>query len=210
MAQHEIPHKEAEAVMQAASASASAGGALGDSTVNSAIQTIEAFPLYQHVSQVIPVPDLFFGGVMLVLIMLVHAAGMRFTTNRLEVRLGPLRAKPSTWRPDIVMSGSVFFLVAVHLTEIYIWSAALVLMDLVKDWSLAGFFAANTYTTVGYGVMVLPKEWRMLAPIIAMSGLFTFGWTGSVLVEIVRRCQAAKALALRARQHEPGDTPPAA
>jgi hypothetical protein len=38
----------------------------------------------------------------------------------------------------------------------------------------------------------------MLAPIIAISGLFTFGWTGSVLVEVVRRCQEAKSAALQA------------
>ena len=39
----------------------------------------------------------------------------------------------------------------------------------------------------------------MLAPIIAMSGLFTFGWTGSVLVEIVRRCQEVKSTAFKSR-----------
>jgi hypothetical protein len=47
---------------------------------------------------------------------------------------------------------------------------------------------------------VLPDGWHMLAPIIAMSGLFTFGWTGSVLVEIVRRCQEAKGALLK---HKP-------
>ncbi len=33
--------------------------------------------------------------------------------------------------------------------------------------------------------MTLPDTWRLLGPIIAMSGLFTFGWTGSVLVSIM-------------------------
>ena len=51
----------------------------------------------------------------------------------------------------------------------------------------------------------------MLAPIIAISGLFSFGWSGSVLVDIVGRCQKIKdAAAARraARQHRPprGDT----
>jgi len=50
----------------------------------------------------------------------------------------------------------------------------------------AAFFAANTYTTLGYGTFVLPQEWNMMAPIIAISGLFTFGWTASVLVDFVR------------------------
>ena len=189
-----------EAGTAVAAPASSAIDALGSSAVDTAVQALEKLPLYQHFTAVMPAPDLFFGGFMLILIMLVHATGMRFTTTRLEVRLQPLRAHPSTWRPDIFMSGSVFFLVAVHLTEIYIWSAALVFMGLVKDWSSAGFFAANTYTTVGYGVMVLPKEWRMLAPLIAMSGLFTFGWTGSVLVEIVRRCQEVKNAAWKAHE----------
>jgi hypothetical protein len=71
---------------------------------------------------------------------------------------------------------------------------------LIANWRAAGFFAANTYTTVGYGNFLLPDGWHMLAPIIAMSGLFTFGWTGSVLVEIVRRCQQVKSAAYKARQ----------
>jgi hypothetical protein len=57
---------------------------------------------------------------------------------------------------------------------------------------------------------VLPNGWHMLAPIIAISGLFTFGWTGSVLVEVVRRCQEVKAAALRARagHAHPREGPP--
>ena len=35
----------------------------------------------------------------------------------------------------------------------------------------------------------------MLAPIIAISGLFTFGWTGSVLVDIVGRVNRLKDMA---------------
>jgi len=65
------------------------------------------------------------------------------------------------------------------------WTAALVYSKLIVDWRSAAFFVANTYTTVGYGSDVLPAAWNMLAPIIAISGLFTFGWTGSVLVGYV-------------------------
>ena len=180
-----------------------------------ALSTVEALgnevPLIQHMTQVMPLPDFVFGGVMLLLIVLVHATGMRMLTDRFEMRIQALNHRShSTWRPDLLLGIVVLLLLLLHLSEIWVWAAALVYSGLVADWRAAGFFAANTYTTVGYGNFVLPEGWHMLAPIIAMSGLFTFGWTGSVLVEIVRRCQAAKALALRARQHEPGDTPPAA
>lgn len=166
-------------------------------------------PLIQHMTQVMPVPDFVFGGGMLLLIVLVHATGMRMLTDRFELRMQALEhRRHGTWLPDLLLGAVVLLMLQLHLLEIWVWAAALVYSGLVPDWRAAGFFAANTYTTVGYGNFVLPEGWHMLAPIIAMSGLFTFGWTGSVLVEIVRRCQAAKAAVLRARQRRARHTPP--
>jgi hypothetical protein len=100
--------------------------------------------------------------------------------------------RPKVWRADILMLSSILFLLALHLSETVVWASALVYGGLVPSWRAAGFFAGNTYTTVGYGSVVLPAGWEMLAPIIAISGLFTFGWSGSVLVDIVARCQRIK------------------
>ena len=98
-------------------------------------------------------------------------------------------ARPASWRADVLMSGVVFLLLALHVLEIIAWAAALVLAGLVPDWRTAGLLAGNTYTTLGYGAYVLPRGWGMMSPFIAISGLFTFGWSGSVLVDLVARCQ---------------------
>ncbi len=156
-------------------------------------------PVIEHMTAVMPAADFFFGGGMLLAIVLMHATGMRFLTDRFEARLQWVGRRMSTWRPDILLGGVVALMLMLHLLEIFAWSAALVYSGLVNNWRAAGFFAANTYTTVGYGNFVLPDGWHMLAPIIAISGLFTFGWTGSVLVDIVRRCQEAKSAAIKAR-----------
>lgn len=166
-------------------------------------------PLIQHLTDVMPLPDFIFGGGMLLVIVLVHAAGMRMLTDRFEKRLLTFGISHSTWRPDVLMGLVVFLMLLLHLFEIWLWAAALVYSGLVQNWRAAGFFAANTYTTVGYGNFLLPDGWHMLAPIIAISGLFTFGWTGSVLVEIVRRCQEIKTAAFKARL-ENSRKPPAA
>ena len=94
----------------------------------------------------------------------------------------------------------VFILLGLHVFEIFAWAASLVYSGLVPDWRVAGFFAGNTYTTIGYGAFILPDGSKMLAPIIAMSGLFTFGWTGSVLVDLVGRCQKIKDAAAQREQ----------
>ena len=108
-----------------------------------------------------------------------------------HVRRATIRilARPASWRADVLMSGVVFLLLALHVLEIIAWAAALVLAGLVPDWRTAGLLAGNTYTTLGYGAYVLPRGWGMMSPFIAISGLFTFGWSGSVLVDLVARCQ---------------------
>ena len=148
---------------------------------------IAQLPLFEHLSEVMPAADLFFGGAMMILIVLVHAAGVRTVTTHVLRRTQVIMQRPTRWEADLLMASIVFMLLALHVVEICIWSAALVYSNLVADWRTAGFFAGNTYTTVGYGNFILPNGWRMLAPIIAMSGLFTFGWSGSVLVDFVRR-----------------------
>ncbi len=158
---------------------------------------IAAIPLLQHLAQVLPAADVAFGGVMLIVIILIHAAGVRLVTDIVARRMRIIMVHPRVWQADVVMTLSVVLLLVLHLVEIVVWSSSLVYGGLVASWRAAGFFAGNTYTTVGYGNFVLPPNWEMVAPIIAMSGLFTFGWSGSVLVDIVSRCQRVKDAATR-------------
>jgi hypothetical protein len=108
-------------------------------------------PVIEHMTAVMPAADFFFGGGMLLAIVLMHATGMRFLTDRFEARLQWVGRRMSTWRPDILLGGVVALMLMLHLLEIFAWSAALVYSGLVNNWRAAGFFAANTYTTVGYG-----------------------------------------------------------
>ena len=156
-----------------------------------------ALPPFQHLAAVMPGPDLAFGGGMLLVIMLVHAAGVRGVTNHVASRQERIAARPTAWRADVLMSGAVLMLLVLHVVEILIWSTALVYAGLVPDWRVAGLFAGSTYTTIGYND-ILPRGWGMLSPLIAISGLFSFGWSGSVLVDVVARCHRIKDLAAAA------------
>lgn len=168
---------------------------------------IAQLPWLQHLAQVMPAADVAFGGAMLMLIVLIHATGVRAVTGHVARRSRIIMLRPRAWRADVLMATSIMLLLALHLTETIVWATALVESGLVPSWRAAGFFAGNTYTTVGYGAFVLPAGWEMLAPIIAISGLFTFGWSGSVLVDIVARCQRIKdAVMDRQLGHEQAST----
>jgi hypothetical protein len=167
-------------------------------------KAITELPFIEHLNEVIPAADLVFGAVMLIVIMLIHATALHNTTNRVVRRTSEILARPTRWRATLLMSGVVFTLLCIQLVELAVWAMALVYSGLVADWRAAGFFAGSAFTTVGYGSDILPPGWRMLGPIIAISGLFTFGWSGGVLVDLVGRCQAIKDAASKARESGAG------
>jgi hypothetical protein len=185
----------------------------GANTLAGVPQDIANLPLIAHMEAVMPAADLAFGGAMLVFIVLFHGAGIRLLTGHLVRRSQYILAHPTYWRADLLMGSTVFGLLTLHVLEIFLWSASMVYSGMLSDWRSAGFFAGNTYTTIGYGNFVLPLRWNMMAPIIAISGLFTFGWSASVLVDLVGRCQKIKdtvAAHMHSAHHGARDPVPAA
>ncbi len=165
---------------------------------------VAELPMLHHLAEVIPVADLVFGGGVLMIVMLVHAIGLRVLGDHVSRRVHSVLRHPSLWHADLLMGSIIFLLLTLHLFEIFLWSAALVFSGLIPNWHEAGFFAGNTYTTIGYGNFVLASAWEMVAPIMAISGLFTFGWSGSVLVDYVRRVQQIRDAA-HARKRDNGE-----
>lgn len=158
-------------------------------------------PLYEA----LPAADIMFGGTVLVIVIIVHALWVRSITTAFLNRAAAIKSLRSAWRADVLFIVMVICLLALHLTEVVMWSAALVWGGLVPDWSKAAYFAANCYTALGEPFS-LPHEWRIVPPIIAMSGIFAFGWSASVFVNFVARYNELRASILAARRHGTHDT----
>jgi voltage-gated potassium channel Kch len=54
------------------------------------------------------------------------------------------------------------------------------------------YFSAVTYTTTGYGDLVLPEEWRLLGAVEALTGILMCGWSTGFFFAIVSRMFDAK------------------
>jgi voltage-gated potassium channel len=55
------------------------------------------------------------------------------------------------------------------------------------SWESAFYFSTTTYSTVGYGDLVLPTSWRLLGPIEATTGVLMCGLSAAFLFAIVTR-----------------------
>ncbi|WP_291992159.1 hypothetical protein [Candidatus Accumulibacter sp. ACC003] len=151
------------------------------------------------IMEALPLPDLFYGGGVLVAVVILQAIGLRLLTGRFDKRAKIIEQRPAWWSVDLLLGFTVFRMLALHLGSIVIWSAALVYGGIIPGWVPAARFAALSYTTIGSG-LELSAEWHMLAPIIAISGMFTFAWTASVLVTIVSQCNHLRGIVREARQ----------
>jgi len=138
-------------------------------------------------SDLIPVKVLTFGGVMLVIIVLIHGAGLDQIVGHYRRRSESLRKHNrhrslATW----IFATTVLLMLGLHVTETCIWGLVLNKAGLISNLRNSIYFSANTYTTIGYGSMILPYSWRELSPIMAISGLFTFAWTTGEMFDVVK------------------------
>jgi Ion channel len=83
--------------------------------------------------------------------------------------------------------GLTCWLILIHLAEISIWGLFYFWQDCLPDAESAFYFSGVTYTTVGYGDIVLSKEWRMLAPLEALAGILMVGLSTGLFFALVSR-----------------------
>jgi voltage-gated potassium channel len=94
-------------------------------------------------------------------------------------RLGPFRSAALVVR----LTGAVIVL---HGVLILFWASCYRRLCF-SSWESALYFSASSYATVGYGDVVLPANWRMLAPLESIIGVLMCGISVSVLFATVTR-----------------------
>jgi len=79
------------------------------------------------------------------------------------------------------------WLIVIHLAEISVWGLFYLLQGCLPDAESALYFSGATYTTVGYGELVLPKPWRMFAALEALTGILMCGLSTGLFFALVNR-----------------------
>jgi len=83
--------------------------------------------------------------------------------------------------------GLTCWLMVVHIIEIAVWGLFYFWQGCLSDAESALYFSGVTYTTVGYGDLVLPKPWRMLAPLEALTGILMCGLSTGLFFAVISR-----------------------
>ena len=78
-------------------------------------------------------------------------------------------------------------MIVLHLAEIIAWALVYYSNDAMPDLQSAFYFSAVTYTTTGYGDLVLPEAWRLVGGVEALTGILMCGWSTAFFLAAVTR-----------------------
>jgi hypothetical protein len=105
---------------------------------------------------------------------LIHAYGVTSALRWLR-RLDITSWRLAQWaRLFILVAGWIILL---HVAEITVWALAYTSMRAMPSLQSGLYFSAVTYTTTGYGDLVLPDRWRLVGAVEALTGILMCGWS---------------------------------
>ncbi|MEL6218142.1 MAG: potassium channel family protein [Pseudomonadota bacterium] len=67
------------------------------------------------------------------------------------------------------------------------WSMLLIYLGAIEGLEEALYFSTVTFTTLGYGDVVLGTDWRLLGAFMAGNGTIIVGWTTAMVFVAVRQ-----------------------
>jgi hypothetical protein len=134
------------------------------------------------------IDELFWGVILVAVCLTMHGIGMLLT-----LRFSRAYGKWFSGKPSFAVGMTRLILVSwmitlVHVLEVMMWAGFFQWKHCFVNYSTAGYFALNEYTTVGSSFN-LPQNWRLLEGMIATAGLLGFAWSTAVLLTLAQEFQ---------------------
>ncbi len=130
------------------------------------------------------------GAALVAVTVAVHATGLGLLLSSLV----KTHAAPpvQSWHITRLLIWLTWLLILIHVAEITVWALFYLLVGCMPNAESAFYFSGVTYTTVGYGDLVLPERWRILGPVEALTGILMCGLSAGLFFGTVTRIYASR------------------
>lgn len=98
--------------------------------------------------------------------------------NEVRLRVGKY------WKIPILVF-SVLGTFSAHIIQIWIWALFYMIIGAFTNFTDALYFSTTAFTTVGFGDVVLPHNWRLVGSFQAANGFMLFGWSTAFIFEVM-------------------------
>ncbi len=132
------------------------------------------------------ITQLLIGSIILILTVIIHAYALdKIITN--GKRIESLSQKITKKNCKIPLVTIVILLVfSAHVIQMWLWAFAyLIFTDEFTNIEQAIYLSISSFTTVGFGDIVMSEKWRILSGVEAANGFILFGWSTAFIFEII-------------------------
>jgi hypothetical protein len=143
------------------------------------------------------------GALLVAITLAVHGVGMLLTLRAINALQERLPRKESLAVGLVVIIGTSWMIILVHLVEVGVWAHFFLWKQAVagayNNLSLCYYFALMDYTTLGSNYN-LKLHWRLLEGMIGIAGLLTFAWSTGILLTFAQEYQERHLAQVKARR----------
>lgn len=126
-------------------------------------------------------------GSSLLLVSILIAGVTYWTMETILIRLRPwLSRRPHRPKLIFVLCMSAVWVLVQMTAGVWIWALALRGLDIFRTMEESVYFALVAFTTLGFGDVLLPLEWRLLSGLAATNGLLNIGLVTALLIDSLR------------------------
>ena len=120
-----------------------------------------------------------------------HLVGLHSGIRLIHRYQPSARVKPiPLWRMVVHVVGLMSVLFGLHLLTNFAWGGFIYGTGVLSNYRDSVFFSLENYTSEGLTEVTVDQKWRMLAPMISLSGVFCLAWSTAVLVGVFARFYA--------------------
>lgn len=127
------------------------------------------------------------GSALILTTTIIHGLMMLVGTSTLRRHYLRENAPASSINDTLVVAAFVLWLFVATIAEVWLWAGVYRYLGVFAALEEALYFSTVTFSTLGYGDVVLDKSWRLLGSFEAANGLFLFGWSTALVFTVVQR-----------------------
>lgn len=127
--------------------------------------------------------QLFLATVMSLFTVVIHLTGLALLVRTLRSHHRLVRPLKSAPVAILMIATATIF--AIHTAEIWLYALLYVLLGAFRNFEVALYFSTVTYSSVGYGDVLLSQQWRILGAIEGATGILMIGWSTAFLVSML-------------------------
>jgi hypothetical protein len=131
--------------------------------------------------------NLALGTLIISVTVLFHTFGLVMLTRIMARIVHWFRLHKHDFGKSVAMVTTVLGLFLIHSIEIWIWAVVFLSIDAIASFQDALYFSTVSFSTVGYGDIIVGEQWRMFASLEAINGFILIGWSTAYLVSASTR-----------------------